>query len=397
MTMTNKKYLENSYLTEYEGKILLNRQVDDKFHLLLDKTIFYPDGLGGQKGDIGTINGINVEYSFEKEDKIYHVTSEKVPGSEGLILINWENRLKIMQQHTTQHLVSQCFKKLYNIDTLGFHASKDFISIDLNIDSISQEQIENVEELANSVIQNNLEVKTYFPDEKELELIDFRREPKVNHDLRVVEIETFDFAACGGTHVKKTGELGLIKIIDTSRVNKNTRITVVSGQLALKDYNTKNEIITKINYELSANTDNILDKFSSLVEQNNNLKENYSKLKKEYYFLLKKNIMLNNENKKIVIYDFSKFPFEDAQLLSKEFEDENVILAIYNNQNLNIIPLLVKVCGNLDISLKEFNNALKNKLNFKGGGKDHLIQGVIVNSKDSNIEEFLYSQLKNYI
>ena len=61
MTMTNKKYLENSYLTEYEGKILLNRQVDDKFHLLLDKTIFYPDGLGGQKGDIGTINGINVE------------------------------------------------------------------------------------------------------------------------------------------------------------------------------------------------------------------------------------------------------------------------------------------------------------------------------------------------
>lgn len=394
--MTNKIYMENQYLTELRAMVLLNNKVDNKYHILLDKTIFYPDGVGGQNGDIGTINGIKVEKSYIKEDRIYHILNENITSDEVLVKINWENRLKIMQQHTSQHLVSAAFYRLYSIETLSFHASEDHITIDFKIDTINQEQIEACENLANFVIQNNLEIKSYFPNDDEIKTIKFRRKPKVKKNMRVVEIDGFDYSACGGTHLKHTGEIGLIKIINWSKQNGNVRIVVKSGMDAILDYRQKDKIINKISTDLSANTSNLLEKYENFNEQNKQIQENYSLLKNEFLENYKNSIINFTNNKKINYYvaEFNKFSFDDLNILIKKLEKENIISAFYLVNN-DLTRFLIKVNGELNVSLDQIKNSLKNTFNYKGGGNSKLLQGIIFNAKKEDIKAFFITELSN--
>ena len=153
--MTRKEYMFNPYLMELDARVLLNRKIQNYFQLVLDRTIFYPDTAGGQTGDIGSINGIPVEKSIIEGDKIIHLTKSKVPGSEVKILIDWEHRYDVMQQHTAQHLLSACFHVLYDAKTIGFHMSTDFFVIDIEIDHMDDIVVNRIEELANDIIRYN--------------------------------------------------------------------------------------------------------------------------------------------------------------------------------------------------------------------------------------------------
>lgn len=386
--MTKKLFMDNSYLTEITGNILINQRIDDKYHIILDKTIFYPDGVGGQKGDIGTINDVVIDKSYEKDGNIVHVTSEKVSGSVGKIEIDFDNRLKIIQQHTTQHLVSQCFVRLYEIETIGFHCSDDFITIDLDVEYLDKNQIISVEDLSNSVIQNNLDVKTYYPSDEDLQNLPFRKGPKVKENIRVVEIDGFDFAPCGGTHVKSTGELGLIKIINTARQNGKTRITLVSGNLALEDYRIKSDIFDSISKELSANKDNLYDKFIKFKEEKEEISSNYSNLKNKYFELLKDKL-ISSEDSNVVTYNLDGMQFEDGVLLSKKFEDANKIFFAYLLESSKIIKILIKLPDNIDKDIKILKEELSQNFNFKGGGGSNSLQGVLINEDIEKVIEFI--------
>lgn len=394
--MTDKLYMINPYLNEIEANVLLNRKVGDKFHTILDKTIFYPDGVGGQRGDKGSINGIIVEKSIEKDGKIIHITDEKIPGSTALVNIDWENRFQIMQQHTAQHIVSSCFQRLFNIPTLSFHASNEFITIDLDTDYLELYETEKVEELANAIIQNNFLVKSYFPKKEEKETIDFRRIPKVEENLRVVEIDSIDYSACGGTHVNYTGEIGLIKITEIYKQNGKFRVKVLVGKDSLLDYSKKNKIFYNLAEKLSANSDNIIEKFDSYMESKNSLAENYISLKNSFFQLLKDKSLpdiINFGDSKLLIEKFDEFVFSETANYSKFFEEENVILILYN-QNNELVQFLIKPCGNTSINMDLLMDNLKNRYNLKGGGNKKLLQGVIYISKDENIIDVFKNELE---
>lgn len=397
--MTEKIYMENSYLTELDAKVLLNRKVGNEFHLILDKTIFYPDGAGGQRGDKGTINDIEVIKSFERDDKIVHVTKKQVPGSTATIKLDWDNRFHIMQQHTAQHLVSSCFHRLFGIPTLSFHASSDFITIDLDSNTIDEDDIAKVEDLANTVVQYNFSVKSYFPEKESQDKIDFRRKPKVEENLRVVEIDSIDYSACGGTHVNYTGELGLIKIVESNKQNGKSRIKVLVGKESLRDYSLKQKIFNNLGEKLSANEENIIEKFDKYSEDFTDLSENYSKLKDEYFKLLKDKSMVNlnlvNGNN-VIIEQFDKLGFNDANGYSKQFDDKDLILILYS-QNKEVLQFLIKPCGKASINMGLLMDRLRNSYNLKGGGNKNLLQGIIFISRNENIKELFTRELNNLL
>lgn len=395
MRMTKKIYMDNPYIKEIKGNILFTKKTGKYFHTILDQTIFYPDGVGGQRGDKGTINDIKILKSIDDAGKIIHLTEKKVPGSTALVKIDWENRFHIMQQHSAQHLVSSSFSRLFGISTVSFHSSENFFTIDLDIDILEDYQIEKVEELANSIVQFNFPVKSYFPEKEVQKNIKFRKKPKIEENLRVVEIDGIDYSACGGTHVNYTGELGLIKIIEKHKQNGKVRIKVLVGNDSLKDYQNKNYIYKELAEKLSANTDNLAEKFDIFAKKFEEINSSYKENKSLLFTLIKKLAEKNIEDlkgMKLLIEEFNYMDFSEAQQYSKFYENEDIILILYRNNN-ETINVLIKPCGSINLDTDLLMTNLKNKYAFKGGGNKRIIQGVLFPGKDTNPENLIKNQI----
>lgn len=396
--MTEKIYMQDPYLTEIRAKVISKEEKEDGFHIVLDKTIFYPEGLGGQKGDIGTLNDYFILKAYEENDAIYHVIKEDISENFVCIKINEVNRLKIMQQHTTQHLVSQVFIKIFNTETIGFHGSDKYVTVDLDIENLSKEDLIRVENISNEIVQKNLKVFTYFPNKDELSNLNLRKDPKVKDNIRIVEIDSFDRVPCGGTHVTSTGQLGLIKIVDSSRQNGKTRLTIVSGILALEDYRDKENIVDFLNKDLSSNKDNLLEKYEKFIDNYKSLQESHSKLKDKYLDLYKKELQSTIINKKYLLNVFNDLKFDDLNNLSKKFEKENLLLVFLLQGDKSKYRILVNNFSNNDLILKDFKSFMESELNFKGGGGQSSLQGIIMEENldkiTSYIEEFLNKNWK---
>lgn len=388
--MTRKEYMFNPYLMELDARVLLNRKIQNYFQLVLDRTIFYPDTAGGQTGDIGSINGIPVEKSIIEGDKIIHLTNSKVPGSEVKILIDWEHRYDVMQQHTAQHLLSACFHVLYDAKTIGFHMSTDFFVIDIEIDHMDDIVVNRIEELANDIIRYNFLVKSYFPKESELKNIDFRKDPMVSHDLRVIEIEGFDYSACGGTHVNSTGELGIIKIINYEKHRGNYRLHVVAGKRALQDYGIKNTILSKLNKILSSNDENLVESLQRKLDGNLQLETEYRNLKFKMMEVLKDNYLskVTEETKNMtIIVRFDTLPFKDVNQFSKMFSDYPNLTQIYYLESNDRANFYINLPLDSKYDLDSIKSTLVSEHGLKGGGDKTTLQGSIEISKDTNLSE----------
>jgi alanyl-tRNA synthetase len=151
-----------------------------------------------------------------------------------------------MQQHSGQHILSQAFLRLAEAETVSFHLGDDSVTIDVTADKLSTAQLDSVEDLANQVVTADLSVRAWFPAPDELAKLTLRKTPEVDGPLRVVAIGDFDFNACGGTHVARTGEIGLIKILKTEREKKNIRVEFRCGGRALADYRRRSAIVNQL-------------------------------------------------------------------------------------------------------------------------------------------------------
>ncbi len=212
--------------------------VNGQTAVALTASAFYPTG-GGQPHDTGLLNGVAVTEVLADDDKVWHLLDARVPA--GLVhgQIAWPRRYDHMQQHTGQHILSQAFIATSGAETVGFHLGVHSATIDLNQAAVSQADLDAAETLANQIIADNRLVRGRFVSPEELPSLPLRRPPKVQTDIRVVEIADFDWSACGGTHVRQTAEVGQIKIQRLDRRGAETRIEFLCGQRALADYRRK--------------------------------------------------------------------------------------------------------------------------------------------------------------
>jgi alanyl-tRNA synthetase len=233
MAKTERLFYTDCYLRDFEARLLAAEPDARGFRVYLDRTAFYPES-GGQPADRGTLSGIPVLEVIEEGEAIAHVVAQKPDPGDVVGRIDWGRRFDHMQQHTGQHLLSGAFERMGNYKTVSFHLGAEISTLDLDSDRLGRRQIEEAEELANQVVFENREVRIFFKSADEAGQLDLRKPTLREGEVRLVEVPDFDLSACGGTHVNRTGAVGLVLVRKFERMKGVTRVEFLCGKRALK-------------------------------------------------------------------------------------------------------------------------------------------------------------------
>lgn len=284
--MPERLYYTDAYTTRFQATIQERTSYQKQLAVVLNHTYFYPTS-GGQPFDEGHIAGTPVidVVVRDSDDAILHVMAGEIwSGDDVAAEINWTRRFDHMQQHTGQHILSQAFIRTAQAETVGFHLSQEYSTIDLHRSDLTGAQVEQAETLANQIIWGNRPVHIRFVTPAAAQQLPLRKIPPVNnHELRLIEIDDFDLTACGGTHVTHTGEIGMIKITRLERQNQQLRVTFQCGQRALLDYRQKNRMVNKLAADLTVGYWELEEAVARLRDEN---KASRSLLKKQQAELL---------------------------------------------------------------------------------------------------------------
>ncbi len=248
--MTERLYYSDAYLARFRARVVEQFPYQDLFAAVLDRTAFYPTS-GGQPFDRGVLDGREVVDVLvrEEDDAVLHLleTPQANLPAEVIGEIDWDRRFDHMQHHTGQHILSQAFLQIAQAGTVSFHLGAESATIDLaSPRQLSPSDMERTESLANKIVWDDRPVTTRTVDVNELADVPLRKPPTITGDIRIVQVADFDWSACGGTHVARTGEIGLIKIVKWEKRGAETRVEFRCGRRALDDYAQKNMMINSV-------------------------------------------------------------------------------------------------------------------------------------------------------
>ena len=396
-----KLYYIDQYLREFTAEIIDILQIDNKFHVLLDKTAFFPGG-GGQFCDLGKIDSYNVIDVYEKEDKIYHVLDKKPIKMHNVKCeIDWNRREDGMHQHFAQHVLSGCFYNLFKSNTVSFHLGQESSTVDIQ-GILTEEQIREAELYANSVISDDIKLEVLTPSRKDLKKIWIRRElPDTSNEIRIVKIGELDSNACCGVHPRSTLDLRMIKIKRWEKNRGNTRIEYYAGKRAINYMLKRDLILDNICKSLKSGEDEVINGISNINERNQDLVNENKKLEE---------IISNNEVKNMIeesfkingvyvikkIYNAKSIKYV-SKVISKITENQNsiVLTGVINENKVNLIYGSSKC---LDVDM---NTLLKDSIKLvdgNGGGNRFLAQGGGKNN--GNLEstlDYAFNKIKNLL
>jgi alanyl-tRNA synthetase len=240
--MALRLYRDDSFLWQFTARVRDRLLHEGRPAVILDQTAFYPTA-GGQPFDRGTLNGVPVVDVVEREDgEIVHVLGASLDADDARGEIDAARRIDHMQQHSGQHVLSQAFVVVANLDTIAVHIGADECTIDLPSPRLLPELAERAEDEANRIVFEDRPVFVRELSDAEVAQLPLRKPPKVSGRIRIVEVEGYDWSACGGTHVRSSAQIGLIKITRVEKRGENTRITFRCGRRALLDYRELNTL-----------------------------------------------------------------------------------------------------------------------------------------------------------
>ncbi len=235
--MTDRLYYNDSYLTEFRANVI--DAGPERRRVYLDRTAFYPSS-GGQSFDRGTLGGSAVIEVIDEEDRIAHVLEHPL-GQEDEVVgsIDWPRRFDHMQQHSGQHLLSAVLIELFNIPTVSFHLGAELSTIDVGVPELESTKLLAVEERANALVFENRPVTVEYGQASDD--LGLRKATERTGTIRLITIAGLDRSACGGTHVRATGEIGPVLLRKLDKMRGNVRIEFLCGLRAVRqaraDYN----------------------------------------------------------------------------------------------------------------------------------------------------------------
>jgi alanyl-tRNA synthetase len=233
--MTQRIYYTDPDCRTFDASVTRAFQHEGRPAVHLDRTAFYPTS-GGQPFDTGRLGDVAVLDVFDLDDEVVHIVSDRIAeGSRVKGEVDWARRFDHMQQHTGQHVLSAVFDRLFDNWTVSFHMGADVSTIDLARET-SIDQIEQAEQEANGVVWENRAVSIRFVSPAEAARLPLRKEPAREGTLRLIDIADCDLSACGGTHVARTGAIGVIAVTGWERLKGGTRLTFVCGHRALRTF-----------------------------------------------------------------------------------------------------------------------------------------------------------------
>jgi alanyl-tRNA synthetase len=290
--MESKKTLrlfeQEPYQTEFQAEIIDIKSIEQQTEVVLNQTCFYPES-GGQPCDLGEIDHIPVMKVYEEGNTIFHLLDNSLKEKSSVIgKINWERRFDHMQQHSGQHILSQAFVRNLKATTIGFRLCEKYSTIDLDISVLSDSDVRQVEIEANRVVMSNKPVLIRECQPDDVKDIPFRKPPVVKNKIRVVEIEGYDLVGCCGTHVRYSGEIGLIKIIRIQRYKGGHRVEFLCGWRALSDYCLKSDVVKRISHTMTSGNEDLPE----LIAQ---LKQQHKETTNAYHYILQEKLDLEAE------------------------------------------------------------------------------------------------------
>lgn len=265
--MTEKLYYNDVFCKEFDATVLACREAGGHFAVALDKTAFFPEG-GGQFGDSGSLNDIEVFDTHETDGVVWHYTRE--PIDEGIAVhgvLDFSKRFRRMQCHSGEHILSGLLHKLYGVNNVGFHLGDSDVTIDIDR-VLTAEELLRAETLANAAVAKDLPVRAWFPSPAEAAAIPYRAKLDITEGLRLVEYPDCDICACCAPHVSRTGQIGMIKILDYANYKGGMRIHLLCGEMALEDYRARYAAVQSISVLLSAKQSEVAEAVERLKKEN---------------------------------------------------------------------------------------------------------------------------------
>ena len=375
------RYFDDPLCFQFETDVLERRTLPDgRTAVILEETYFYPTG-GGQEHDTGVLGEarvIDVIRDEETQD-VLHVVDRVVPLGPVSAAIDRDRRLRHMQHHTAQHLLSGCFDRVLGLETLSSHISGDSpASIDFPDVELTDAQIAEVEDLAHEIIFQDRAVKTYFVPHAEIETVPLRLPPKVEEDVRVVEIEAFDYSACGATHLPSTGMIGMLKVVKSERQNQKRRIYFVAGYQALDVLRDYHHTITALAEGLSVGPQDLAETVARQADELKAAQKEAESLRLTLLSYEARDLAAQADTVgpyRLVTAKFEGRPVEEIQSLAKEFLGMEAVIALLAGRTEEKFTLVAVCSQGVAVSAREILQAHMEGLRGGGGGSDDLAQG----------------------
>lgn len=380
MFETTRLYYENVYMKEFTAKVLECRTGKKGYEIILDKTAFYPEG-GGQPCDLGTLDESCVTAVYEKDGELLHVTDQPLEiGKNVFGQIDWERRFDLTQQHSGEHIVSGLIHEAYGYDNVGFHMGSDVITIDFN-GMLDETQMAEIEKKANQIIWENKAVEIFYPSETELAELPYRSKKELSGWVRIVRFPGADTCACCGTHVTRTGEIGMVKLLSVVKFRDGVRMEMVSGKRVLDYLNKINEQNRQISVKLSAKADQTAQAVARLQDENFALKGRLYAMEEAD---ISREAALWKDCEKVLI-------FKEGMDASGVQKLTDAVLKVCKGRcavfSRNADGSYKYAMGEKDGDLRTFTKEMNSALNGRGGGKPFFVQGS-VQAKEEEIRKF---------
>lgn len=373
----NKLYYDSAYIKEFEAQVLSCQEGKKGWEITLSATAFYPEG-GGQPADTGILGNVRVTDVHEKDGQVIHYTDGPLPVGEMVRgVIDWDRRFQHMQEHSGEHLVSGLIHQRFGYDNVGFHMGTDEVTIDFN-GTLEWADLMAIEEKANGMIWENLEISAVYPEKDELDAMEYRSKKELTGAVRIVSIPGGDVCACCGTHVECTGEIGLVKFLSMIHYKGGVRISLLCGKRAVEDYERKRDQVQRISVLLSARPGEIARAVEKLKDEDAKLQE---KLVAAYDKLLASEVRgIKEGDGDIFILEPDFEAIQLRHLVNRLLEEKKgrTVLALGGATEGSFLYVL----GSRDGDMRRLSRELNGLLNGRGGGSAQMAQGTFFATKD---------------
>jgi len=384
--VTHRLYYEDATVVTFDATVVARRESERGPVMQLDRTAFYPTS-GGQPHDTGILAGIPVVDVWDEEDAgipdaIWHLLKTvpaAAPGDSVTGEIDWPRRFDHMQQHTGQHILSAACVERVHGNTIGFHLGSETSTIDLDIPQLTWEAAFEIEDDVNRVVWENRPVTIHTVTRDDLGDIPLRKPPQVTGDIRVVWVEGYDASACGGTHVRTTGEIGLLKITGIERYKGGVRVTFLCGGRALHDYRHTLHTLRATSHALSVAQDEVPQIVARLQEDLQATRRALNKAQGQLLEFEADHLWEAThdvDGLRRIVAHWDARPFAEARAIASRLRERPrtlLLLAVSEDENVRL------VCARSD-DLPQFDagailRTVTQALGGRGGGSPAIAQG----------------------
>ena len=395
--MTRKLYLDDSYLTAVQARVTACAPVEDGFDVELDQTVLFPTG-GGQPHDTGSIGSVAVTDVMEDGERVLHRTAEPLPvGSEVTVSVYWPRRFDHMQQHSGEHILSFAAKELFGAVNVGFHMAATYCTVDLN-QPLTHEDVERLEQRTNELVYANLPVSLTYVEAEELSGMELRKAAAgLVGTVRIVAMPGGDSCTCCGTHVKATGEIGLVKVTAHEHYKGGERLTFACGARALNHAQAQQRIVDGFARSFSCKPEDAQEALIKLQQEAATLRRDnkalYAKISGYLADELSKSASPIGK-RRLVVRRIAELPASQLRPLALKLCEESGMLALLLAAEQEQLQYVLACHAGVGLDMGELAQAVNTALNGRGGGRGTLAQG---SAKDTPAARDAIEGLERYL